>query len=508
MIQRVHLKDLISFENVTLDFEDSLIVITGPSGAGKSILIGAILGCFGYNQPSYATLCELFLNPPESLSSDIYAFEDDIILKSIKKDKLRFFLNDQLISKRGLQELFGNHVRYLSVRDKSTISSQDLLDILDDSIMQEEHSYSDLLAGYREKYERYILLQEQLETIKQKEQNANELLEFAKFEVEKIESINPKIGEDEDLLKIKSRLSQLDKIKDTLGSLEGIFELESKIHELHRLLDKDVTYFTDAFDQLRANIEDATSLQEELDELDIEQILDRIEKLSNLKNRYGSIEQTLEYLRKKKEEIEAFVHIKSDKEQLGKEIALLHGTLQNEAQKISQTRQRKAKDIEKTLEGYLEKLKLHHATFLFSRDTLKESGIDTLDLSLGSSKIETLSGGEFNRLKIALLASASGKQGDRGVLILDEIDANVSGDESIAIAQMLKQLSKDYQIFAISHQPHLSSKADQHLLVTKQGSKSEVKILSGNERVTEIARIIDGKEPTSEALEFAKKILG
>ncbi len=508
MIQRVHLKELISFENVALDFEDSLIVITGPSGAGKSILIGAILGCFGYNQPSYAALCELSLSPPESLSHDAYVFEDDIILKSIKKDKLRFFLNDQLISKRGLQELFENHVRYLSVRDKSTISSQNLLNILDDSIMQEDHLYGNLLAGYREKYARYILLQEQLEAIKQKEQNANELLEFAKFEVEKIESINPKIGEDEELLKIKSRLSQLDKIKDTLGSLEGLFELESKVHELHRLLDKDTTYFTDAFDQLRANIEDATSLQEELGELDIEQILDRIEKLSSLKNRYGSLEQTLEHLHKKKEEIETFVHIKSDKEQLNKEIALLRDSLQDEAQKISQTRQSKAKDIEKILGGYLERLKLHHATFLFACDALGESGIDTLDLSLGSSKIETLSGGEFNRLKIALLASASGKQGDRGVLILDEIDANVSGDESIAIAQMLKQLSKDYQIFAISHQPHLSSKADQHILVTKQGSQSEVKILSGNERITEIARIIDGKEPTSEALEFAKKILG
>jgi DNA repair protein RecN (Recombination protein N) len=131
-----------------------------------------------------------------------------------------------------------------------------------------------------------------------------------------------------------------------------------------------------------------------------------------------------------------------------------------------------------------------------------------LDLSLGDSKIETLSGGEFNRLKIALLASMKTIEGDRGVLILDEIDANVSGDESIAIAQMLKLLSKSYQIFAISHQPHLTSKADQHLLVTKNGLKSEVQFLRGDERITEIARIIDGKEPTSEAIEFAKKILG
>jgi len=93
-------------------------------------------------------------------------------------------------------------------------------------------------------------------------------------------------------------------------------------------------------------------------------------------------------------------------------------------------------------------------------------------------------------------------------LILDEIDANVSGDESIAIAQMIKKLSSVYQIFAISHQPHLSAVANQHIVVTKDGSKSEVVVLGESGRIDEISRIIAGENPTKEAIDFAKKLRG
>jgi DNA repair protein RecN (Recombination protein N) len=93
------------------------------------------------------------------------------------------------------------------------------------------------------------------------------------------------------------------------------------------------------------------------------------------------------------------------------------------------------------------------------------------------------------------------------VLIFDEIDANVSGDESIAIANMLLKLSKNYQIFAISHQPHLASKANQHILITKDKDRSKTLVLDKNGRVEEIARIISGEKKTQEAIDFAMKLL-
>jgi DNA repair protein RecN (Recombination protein N) len=96
---------------------------------------------------------------------------------------------------------------------------------------------------------------------------------------------------------------------------------------------------------------------------------------------------------------------------------------------------------------------------------------------------------------------------DGGVLILDEIDANVSGDESIAIANMIAKLSAVYQIFAISHQAHLASKAKQHLLVSKTKNRSRVTLLDKKGQITEIARIVGGEKPNAEAISFSEKLL-
>ncbi len=90
---------------------------------------------------------------------------------------------------------------------------------------------------------------------------------------------------------------------------------------------------------------------------------------------------------------------------------------------------------------------------------------------------------------------------------MDEIDANLSGKESEAISKVLITLSKNYQIFAISHQPQLTASANQHFLVDKKDGVSSVKLLNNNEKITEIARMISGENVTDEAIEFAKNIL-
>jgi DNA repair protein RecN (Recombination protein N) len=177
------------------------------------------------------------------------------------------------------------------------------------------------------------------------------------------------------------------------------------------------------------------------------------------------------------------------------------------ASKLSQSRKKEAKVLETLLEGYLKTLKLSALTFVFSQSVLRELGLDSLDVMLGESKTDTLSGGEFNRVRLALMAaSIPSPSQSEGILILDEIDANVSGDESIAIAEMIAKLSKVYQVFAISHQAHLSAIAEQHIVVTKSSELSQVEVLDNEGRVLEIARIIAGENPTSQALEFAKKL--
>jgi len=176
------------------------------------------------------------------------------------------------------------------------------------------------------------------------------------------------------------------------------------------------------------------------------------------------------------------------------------------ARQISTLRQKEAKRLEKILAEYLKTLKLPALSFIFESQSLDVTGSDMLEVLLGESKTATLSGGEFNRVRLALMASTIQEGEGQGVLILDEIDANVSGDESIAIATMITKLSSVYQIFAISHQPHLTAHADQHIVVTKDGTKSEVVELNDEGRIDEISRIVAGENPTQEAVEFARKL--
>jgi len=111
-------------------------------------------------------------------------------------------------------------------------------------------------------------------------------------------------------------------------------------------------------------------------------------------------------------------------------------------------------------------------------------------------------------LRLAFLATRQEYlQSDGGVLILDEIDSNLSGKESMSVANVLLKLSKKYQILAISHQPQLSSRANMHFLVEKDGDKSSVRLLSQKQRVEELARMVSGEEIHEKAIEFAKSLL-
>jgi DNA repair protein RecN (Recombination protein N) len=128
-------------------------------------------------------------------------------------------------------------------------------------------------------------------------------------------------------------------------------------------------------------------------------------------------------------------------------------------------------------------------------------------LGLEGTQLDKLSSGEFNRLRLALLAlKVERMEGQGGVLMLDEIDANLSGEESMSVAKVLRHLTKNYQIFVISHQPQLTSMGDQHFLVYKE-DHSRVRELTHEERIEEIARIISGEAIGEEARGFAQNLL-
>ena len=507
MIDRLYFRDLVTFKEVELEFDKGLVVFTGPSGAGKSVLMSAILSGFGYSTKGAAALCEMNLLKPAKLKSEVFEFEDDMTIKTLKKEKLRYFIDGQNISKKVLGEMFSPYVKYLSVRDRGGFESAILLDMIDNTLIVKNKVYKKSLKEYKKRYINYKAKVDQLRKIKEDEAKLSELMEFARYEIEKINTINPQIGEEDELLKVKQQLSRIDKIKDALDSANSIFSAESAVEEVYKLLDKDASMFSEMMNQLRSDFEETESLADELEEINVEEVLDRLSDLSTLKNRYGSIKEALLYRDAKAKELADYKNIEQDKSMLESFLQIEYSELNIIASRLSQLRQREAKVLENLLKTYLETLKLPELAFVFDVITLDEWGSDTLDIMLGNSKTDTLSGGEFNRLRLALMAASIPKEtASQGILILDEIDANVSGDESIAIAELISKISSVYQIFAISHQPHLSAKAGQHIVISKESETSRVEVLDEAGRVQEIARIIAGENPTPQALEFAKKL--
>lgn len=498
-----------TFDEVELEFDSGLVVLSGPSGAGKSVLISAILSSFGYSPPTVAKICEVGIIRPKNLELDTYHLEELITIKSLKKDKLRYFVDGQNISKKTLNELFSPFVKYLSVRDKGGFDSFTLINIIDTQLSNRDKNFRLLQKEYKKRYTNYKEKLDELNKIINDETRLLELVDYAKYEIEKISSINPQIGEEKSLLKVKQQLSRLDKIKDALVKAEEIFTLEESVEEVYRLLDRDSSAFSDTMNQLRADFEETENLADELKEVDVEEVLNRLSDLTTLNKRYGSIEEALAYKKLKEEELTRYQNIEQDKSALISFLDMEYAELNIIASQISSLRQEESKILEVSLEEYLISLKLPKVIFQFLPKELDFMGIDEIDVLLGNSTIATLSGGEFNRVRLALMATTiDTNETKQGVLILDEIDANVSGDESIAIANMIQKLSSVYQVFAISHQSHLSSKATQHILVTKIGDSSKAIILDESQRVSEIARIIAGENPTNEAMEFAKRLRG
>ena len=307
-------------------------------------------------------------------------------------------------------------------------------------------------------------------------------------------------------MQIKKKLSKKDKINELWERAGQIFEFESSVTEALRISGLESSFFEDAMNELRAQKESLNL--EELEGLDIEKILDRIEALSSLNRRYGSIEEALEILEKRKKELAHYEQISFEKAELEKKFEILQNEISKFLQKISEKRKKYARNLQNLINKYLKELYMDEISLEFSKCEISQNGNDEISVKMGATDFKNFSSGETNRLRLAFIATnIEITNKGAGILILDEIDSNLSGKESMSIADVLVKISKFYQIFAISHQPQLSSKADCHFLVSKIDGKSSVKILNENEKITELARMISGENITKEALEFAKKLL-
>jgi DNA repair protein RecN (Recombination protein N) len=505
VIERFYLKDHLSFKNIELDLDKGLIVFTGPSGSGKSVLMDSILSTFGLSDGG-AALCESQIN--WNILGDDFGIENEEInvFKQIKKEKVRFFINNQAVSKKDIKALSSSYIRHLSLRDYSDFENKNLLELLDGRIKNKELNI--LKERFQKDFVEYMEVSKKLKEIDDEQLRIIELKEFAAFEIQKIDDINPKVAEDEELLEIKKELSKKEKSSKKIAEAEKIFEYEYLVSTALETLSIESAFFDDAMNELRAHFDEATQKLNNLDEVDVEEVLNRIEALSSLKRRYGSIEEALTYRETKRQELERYNNIELTKGNLEQESQRLHVSIINDANKISELRSSALKDFTKDLNAYIKQLYLREVSVELKQIPLGNFGQDFVEIVLSQTPLDKVSTGEFNRLRLAILAIKSEiSQENGGVLMLDEIDANLSGEESMSVAKVLRHLSKKFQIFVISHQPQLTSMGDQHFLVHKNNEESFVRALELDERVDEIARMISGANITNEAKLFAKDLL-
>jgi len=507
MIERFYLKDYLSFKETELNLESGLVVFTGPSGSGKSILMESILSSLGGATCS-ASLCESSVT--WDINEEKTGIENDEInvFKHIKKEKSRYFINNQSLSRKAINGIATSYLRHLSLKDFSDFNNENLLNILDERVALKHKKIKKLKNEYIKIYQEYIEVKKELLKIEEEEKKIVELKEFAAFEIKKIADINPTVGEDEELLVIKKELSKKEKVLKSLEVAMEIFNYEHLAVTALESLDIESSFFDDTMNELRAHFDSATEKFSALDEIDVEEVLNRIEEISGLKRRYGSVEEALAYKEKKEIELAKYENIELAKSDLYNRYETLHKSVAAVALEISELRKGEIKSFEASLNSYLHDLYLRDASLNLNEEEYSEFGCDRVNLELNNTELTKISTGEFNRLRLAILALKSEfmhKNG--GVLMLDEIDANLSGEESMSVAKVLRKLSKYFQIFVISHQPQLTSMGNQHFLVYKDGTISKTKELNFEERISEIARIISGENISKEAKKFAQELL-
>jgi DNA repair protein RecN (Recombination protein N) len=508
MINRIYIKDCLSFKEIDLEFNKGLNVFTGPSGAGKSILMQAILSLFALSDVKQS-LGEVLISNSK-INDELYDLElnDDIVIKTIKKEKVRFFINNQTISKKNLNTFSSRLIKHLNLRDTSDFESYKLLDFLDKVSSKNDKEFIDIKKKFDLLYKELIIVKKELDKILSDELRIEELKEFAKFEIEKIETINPTSDEYEELNLLKRKLSKKDKIEDAIKDASGILAFRHNVSNTLELLEEDSSFFDETMNELNNIFEKFNDSLYELEDIDIETVLNRIEKLSSLQKRFGSIEAAIEYKEEKKKELLSYDNITFEKSVLEKKINKLDIEINKLSLDISSYRKKSLLILQDKINEYLKFLYLSNAKITLEEKKLDSYGIDEVNFELNGVNLNTISSGEYNRLRLALLTSMSEFDIiDNGILFLDEIDANLSGKESDAIANVLSTLSKSYQIFAISHQPQLTSASHQHFLVDKINGVSTISLLSKEERINEIARMISGEKITSNAIKFAKNLL-
>lgn len=555
MLERLRLQNFALFVDQSVEFENGFNSLLGETGAGKSIIIDALSFVIGaksdkivirYGESSTkveAVFSELSQNAKNLLEEAGIEFDDSIIVsRSLNisgKNDIR--VNGNFVTLTFLKELgacliniFGQHENMTLLNDKNHLS---ILDSYDEEKTSElKNQVRKLLCESRE-------VDEQINSLGGDQATRERDIDLLEYSINEIESANLTMGEDEELSKNIAKSASFEKIVSAINSaistmeMGSAFSVEGNLKQSSKLLleiekyDEKFGELAKRLDSTRLEVEDIRETLEEerdasyFDERQLESMIEREQVIKKLKRKYGAtIEDILQYLSDAKQRKDNLLNAEYEIAKLEKQKDEIVKKLKIVCDKLTTLRKTMADQIEKKVVLELKELGMKNTTFKvqisskaeeFSREKVNNTGFDDVKFlfsaNLGQavkSLSKTISGGEMSRF---MLAVKNVLRNDEGMLVFDEVDAGISGQIAISVAQKLAKIARHNQILVISHLPQVSSMGDHFLKVTKNvvGNQtiSTVSKLEGDEIVNVIAGMGFGESLTGNACEYAKDLL-
>lgn len=549
MLTSLSIKNFALIEKLDIDFSENFSIITGETGAGKSILLGALGLVLGKradlsslkNKEEKCVIEAQFDIARYNLESFFEAndldFEKETIIRReiLSSGKSRAFINDSPVNLQELQELGEYLIDIHSQHQTQELSEENFqFDIIDSMAgnTSEIAAYKSLLKKYRSLKTNLMALQSRL-------QDASKEQDYNSFLLEELLAAKLKSGEQEELESVFEQLNNVELIKENLDRAVSIAE-EEQFGVLHNLKEikaslQKIASFSADYNSLFERI---TSASIELDDIvselgqkaeslmsdpeQLELVNQKLQTIYNLqqKHQVKTVDELLLIQEDLDKKVISVDSLQQQIEQAEKEIAESESGLDTIAATISEKRQNAIPVLTEKLVAILELLGMPNVRFKIEvklSDSYHANGKDDLQFLFAANKgsdfgllKKTASGGEMSRIMLAVKSILAQYQ-KLPTIIFDEIDTGVSGEIAHKMGEIMKEMSKTMQVFAITHLPQIAAKGNTHFKVFKSvvgdQTQSELKLLSADERVIEIAQMLSGKDISDSAINHAKALL-
>lgn len=543
MIESLYIENFAIIDQVQIDFQSGMTVLTGETGAGKSIIIDAIGQLIGQrSQPSfvkngadYAFIEGVFSSNKEIdkilLDNNFPIDEHLVISKKINRDgksaiKINYRNSSQLLLKKIMSQIVDIHSQF---ETHQLFNESYHLKLLDNFIGNE---LTDLKKEYLTLYQTYKNLNQKYLSLT-KEELTDEQLDFYLAQLKEIEELDLENFDEEEFLKERNNLLNYEKnsqhiknYKALMDSSKGIMDLfKQSLNELSYLEIDDIKHNYDQLydlyytvDGINQDIYDQFS-QSYFSEEHYNEVQETFFKLNKLKRKYGqTIDAIIDFKNSLIEKIELFKNRDQMIENINLKLKETENQLIYYAKKISILRKNKALELEKEVKYILNQMYLQQVQFKFDFqiNDLNDNGIDNVKIVVSTNSGQPLqplqkiaSGGELSRIMLAIKAVSQNSK-DGGTIIFDEADTGVSGKVAESIGHVMKKISKKQQVICITHLAQVACFANNHLFIEKEQmdntSKVHVRLLNEKESVYELAKMISGKEITQQSIDHAKKL--